>query len=72
LTKDVVTQKKKQLVWEKFYEHSPLVILNGMSGEGMHFKLMANMFQNMFPTINLLKVLLLALSGEFYAQVCEG
>jgi len=31
-------------------------VLNSFSGEGLHMKLMASMFQNMFPTINITKV----------------
>lgn len=44
---------KKQYVFEEAFKHSPLIVLSKFSGEGMHFKLMASMFQNMFPTINL-------------------
>ncbi|XP_066994000.2 protein Peter pan [Anabrus simplex] len=56
LAHDVVSTIKKQLVFTKQFEHSPLIVLNGFSGEGIHMKLMTSMFQNMFPTINLLKV----------------
>lgn len=34
----------------------PQVILNNFTGEGNHMKLMANTFQNMFPSINLATV----------------
>lgn len=37
---------------DKAYESAPLVVLNSFSGEGKHLKLMAQMLQNMFPTIN--------------------
>lgn len=60
LARDVVSLLKKQLVVEEAFKHSPLIILNSFSGEGMQMKLMASMFQNMFPTINLNNV------GFFY------
>lgn len=56
LARDVVSSLKKQNVVEQAFKHSPLMILNSFSGEGMHMKLMASMFQNMFPTINLTNV----------------
>ncbi|XP_055681011.1 protein Peter pan-like [Lutzomyia longipalpis] len=36
----------------KAYESAPLVVLNSFSGQGKHLKLMAQMLQNMFLTIN--------------------
>ncbi|XP_076248584.1 brix domain-containing protein peter pan [Calliopsis andreniformis] len=56
LTRDVISILKKQLVYEELFKNSPLVILNNFSGEGMQLKLIASMFQNMFPTINLTTV----------------
>lgn len=56
LTRDVVSAMKKQFVFEKLYQTAPLMVLNSFSGEGLHMKLMASMFQNMFPTINITKV----------------
>lgn len=53
LSRDVVSMVKKQLVFEEAFKTSPLIVLNNFSGEGMQMKLMASMFQNMFPTINL-------------------
>lgn len=47
--------QRKQLVFRKQFQHAPLVVLNGLSGEGQHLKLMSSMFQNLFPTINLTK-----------------
>ncbi|OQR70132.1 suppressor of SWI4 1-like [Tropilaelaps mercedesae] len=35
---------------------SPLLIQNNLSGEGMHFKLMSTMFQNMLPSININRI----------------
>lgn len=56
LARDVVSSLKKQIVVEEAFKTSPLVVLNSFSGEGQHMKLMASMFQNMFPTINLTNV----------------
>lgn len=56
LARDVISVLKKQLVYEELFKTSPLVILNNFSGEGMQLKLIASMFQNMFPTINLTAV----------------
>lgn len=56
LAKDVVSSLKKQFVYSECFKHSPLVVLNNFSGEGMHMKLMASTFQNMFPTLNLTNV----------------
>ncbi|XP_058805407.1 protein Peter pan [Phymastichus coffea] len=56
LARDVISTMKKQLVFDEAFKHSPLIILNKFSGEGMQLKLMATMFQNMFPTINLATV----------------
>ncbi|XP_043249579.1 protein Peter pan [Colletes gigas] len=53
LARDIISMLKKQLVYEELFKNSPLVVLNNFSGEGMHLKLIASMFQNMFPTINL-------------------
>jgi len=56
LARDVISSLKKQLVFERAFKTSPLIVLNSFSGEGVHMKLMASMFQNMFPTINLTNV----------------
>ncbi|XP_034251183.1 suppressor of SWI4 1 homolog [Thrips palmi] len=56
LASDVVSSIRKQYVLDKLFDHAPLVVLNGFSGEGEHLKLMSTMFQNLFPTINLTKV----------------
>ena len=56
LSSDVVSSQKKPLVFLKQFQHAPLVVLNGLSGEGQQFKLMSSMFQNLFPSINLTKV----------------
>ncbi|XP_076754602.1 brix domain-containing protein peter pan [Xylocopa sonorina] len=61
LARDIISLLKKQLVYEELFKSSPLVILNNFSGEGMQLKLIASMFQNMFPTINLTTVNLSAI-----------
>ncbi|XP_061557187.1 suppressor of SWI4 1 homolog [Phycodurus eques] len=58
LVKDVVSSLKKHRMHGKQFTHHPLLILNNFGSDGMHIKLMATMFQNMFPSINVHKVLL--------------
>uniref|UniRef100_A0A1B0DDN7 Uncharacterized protein n=1 Tax=Phlebotomus papatasi TaxID=29031 RepID=A0A1B0DDN7_PHLPP len=50
--KEVIAAQRKPYIDDKAYESAPLVVLNSFSGEGKHLKLMAQVFQNMFPTIN--------------------
>ncbi|KAI3359695.1 hypothetical protein L3Q82_014078, partial [Scortum barcoo] len=52
LVKDVVSSLKKHRMHEQQFTHHPLLILNNFGSDGMHVKLMATMFQNMFPSIN--------------------
>ncbi|XP_063227285.1 protein Peter pan isoform X2 [Bacillus rossius redtenbacheri] len=56
LVHDVLAAQRRPQVVAKSFRHSPLVVLNSFSGEGLQLKLMASMFQNMFPTINVRKV----------------
>ncbi|KAJ8724617.1 hypothetical protein PYW08_016091 [Mythimna loreyi] len=56
LARDVISSLRKQYVMMRAFQHAPLIVLNSFSGEGMHMKLMATMFQNMFPTINITTV----------------
>ncbi|KAM3956313.1 brix domain-containing protein peter pan [Aphomia sociella] len=56
LARDVISSLKKQYVMMKAFQNAPLIVLNSFSGEGMQMKLMATMFQNMFPTINITTV----------------
>uniref|UniRef100_A0A665UW71 Peter pan homolog n=1 Tax=Echeneis naucrates TaxID=173247 RepID=A0A665UW71_ECHNA len=56
LIKDVVSSLKKHRMHEQQFTHHPLLILNNFGADGMHIKLMATMFQNMFPSINVQKV----------------
>lgn len=57
LSKDVVSSLRKQMVNPKLFSHAPLIVMNNFTGEGLHINLMATMFQNMFPTINVTKVI---------------
>ncbi|XP_026785617.3 suppressor of SWI4 1 homolog [Pangasianodon hypophthalmus] len=56
LIKDVVSSLKRHRMHEQQFTHHPLLVLNNFGIEGMHIKLMATMFQNMFPSINVHKV----------------
>ncbi|KAF4522061.1 hypothetical protein B566_EDAN004043, partial [Ephemera danica] len=56
LSRDVLSSIKKPVATSKLFNNSPLVVLNSFSGEGMHLKLLATTFQNMFPSINITKV----------------
>lgn len=52
LIKDVQKiQRKPNAYSDKIFNESPLVVLNNMSGNAKHIKLMALMFQNLFPSI---------------------
>ncbi|XP_078604528.1 suppressor of SWI4 1 homolog isoform X1 [Branchiostoma floridae x Branchiostoma japonicum] len=53
LCKDVLSTLKRQQTYASQFQHSPLLVLNNLAREGMHFKLMSTMFQNMFPSINI-------------------
>uniref|UniRef100_A0A8C1WXF2 Peter pan homolog n=1 Tax=Cyprinus carpio TaxID=7962 RepID=A0A8C1WXF2_CYPCA len=57
LIKDVISSLKRHRMHEQQFSHHPLLVLNNFGIEGMHIKLMATMFQNMFPSINVHKVL---------------
>ncbi|XP_027010958.1 suppressor of SWI4 1 homolog [Tachysurus fulvidraco] len=56
LIKDVVSSLKRHRMHEQQFTHHPLLVLNNFGTEGMHIKLMATMFQNMFPSINVHRV----------------
>ncbi|XP_071776769.1 suppressor of SWI4 1 homolog [Centroberyx gerrardi] len=56
LIKDVVSSLKRHRMHEQQFTHHPLLILNNFGSDGMQVKLMATMFQNMFPSINVHKV----------------
>lgn len=56
LTRDVISSLQKPLTHDKQFNHAPLLIMNNFSGEGFHLQLMARVFQNMIPAINIAKV----------------
>ncbi|XP_077181935.1 suppressor of SWI4 1 homolog [Paroedura picta] len=56
LIKDVVSSLKRHRMHEQQFTHHPLLILNNFGLQGMHIKVMASMFQNMFPSINVHRV----------------
>lgn len=56
LVKDVVSSLKRHRMHEQQFNHHPLLVLNNFGVEGMQVKLMASMFQHMFPSINVHKV----------------
>jgi ribosome biogenesis protein SSF1/2 len=47
---------KKQFVFEKLNQNVPFIVLNSFSAKGLDMKLMASIFQNMFPTISITKM----------------
>eukprot|EP00061_Rhincodon_typus_P016666 g44998.t1 len=56
LVKDVVSSLKRHRMHEQQFYHHALLVLSNFGGDGMHIKLMATVFQNMFPSINVYKV----------------
>uniref|UniRef100_A0A452HBZ5 Brix domain-containing protein n=2 Tax=Gopherus agassizii TaxID=38772 RepID=A0A452HBZ5_9SAUR len=56
LIKDVVSSLKRHRMHEQQFTHHPLLVLSNFGLQQMHIKLMATMFQNMFPSINVHKV----------------
>ncbi|CAI9536363.1 unnamed protein product [Staurois parvus] len=56
LVKDVISALKRHRMHEQQFAHPPLLVLNNFGTQGMHVKVMATMFQNMFPSINVHKV----------------
>ncbi|KAI4875021.1 hypothetical protein NFI96_013613, partial [Prochilodus magdalenae] len=56
LIKDVISSLKRHRMHGQQFTHHPLLVLNNFGLDGMHIKLMATMFQNMFPSINVHKV----------------
>lgn len=56
LTKDVISSLRKPNLEQIQFMHHPLLVMNNFSVPDSHIKLMATMFQNMFPSINVHKV----------------
>ena len=73
LSRDVVSMLKRNQATQSQFLYHPLLIMNHFSGDGMHLKLMATMFQNMFPSINVNKVVVhlqLACSTLLLLKLC--
>ncbi|NXL40382.1 SSF1 protein, partial [Glaucidium brasilianum] len=56
LIKDVVSSLKRHRMHEQQFTHHPLLVLSNFGLQQIHIKLMASMFQNMFPSINVHRV----------------
>ncbi|XP_072420514.1 suppressor of SWI4 1 homolog [Chiloscyllium punctatum] len=56
LVKDVVSSLKRHRMHEQQFLNHALLVLSNFGGDGMHIKLMATIFQSMFPSINVYKV----------------
>uniref|UniRef100_A0A673UKB8 Brix domain-containing protein n=1 Tax=Suricata suricatta TaxID=37032 RepID=A0A673UKB8_SURSU len=56
LVRDVISSLRRHRMHEQQFAHPPLLVLNSFGPHGMHVKLMATMFQNLFPSINVHKV----------------
>ncbi|XP_028376555.1 suppressor of SWI4 1 homolog isoform X3 [Phyllostomus discolor] len=56
LVRDVVSSLRRHRMHEQQFTHPPLLVLNSFGPHGMHVKLMATMFQNLFPSINVHQV----------------
>lgn len=56
LVRDVVSSLRRHRMHEQQFTHAPLLVLNSFGPHGMHVKLMATMFQNLFPSLNVHKV----------------
>ncbi len=60
-SRDIVSALKRPQTFPKQFEHAPLLVMNGFQGDSIHIKLIATMFQNMFPSINVATVSFLSL-----------
>lgn len=56
LGRDVKSAAKKVNQNPKQYDHHPLLVMKNLGEKSMHIKLIATIFQNMFPTINVNQV----------------
>lgn len=48
----MVSSLRRHRMHEQQFNHPPLLVLNSFGPQGMHITLMATMFQNLFPSIN--------------------
>ena len=55
-SRDIVSALKRPQTNPKQFEHAPLLVMNGFQDDSLHVKLIATMFQNMFPSINVATV----------------
>ncbi|CAF0790146.1 unnamed protein product [Adineta ricciae] len=55
-SRDIVSALKRPQTFPKQFEHAPLLVMNGFQDDAIHIKLIATMFQNMFPSINVTNV----------------
>ncbi|XP_046554508.1 suppressor of SWI4 1 homolog [Haliotis rubra] len=56
LSKDVLSAQKKPDLSGKVFNHHPLLVMNGFTGDEKSTQLITTMFQNLFPSINVNKV----------------
>ncbi|KAI3648017.1 hypothetical protein MP228_008238 [Amoeboaphelidium protococcarum] len=56
LIRDIIACQSKPRSPGKEYSQAPLLVLNNFNSEDKHVKLMATMFQNLFPSLNLQKI----------------
>ncbi|KAM9514165.1 suppressor of SWI4 1 homolog [Guaruba guarouba] len=56
LLRDVVSSLKRHRMHEQQFQHHPLLVLSNFGLQQIHVKLMASIFQNMFPSINVQRV----------------
>lgn len=54
--REIVSALKRPQTFPKQFEHAPLLVMNGFQADTIHVKLIATMFQNMFPSINVATV----------------
>lgn len=66
LSSDVISSLRKPNLEQMQYMHHPLLVMNNFTTKENHVKLMASMFQNMFPSINVHKVSKLKLNIRFF------
>jgi ribosome biogenesis protein SSF1/2 len=55
-SRDIVSALKRPQTFPKQFEYPPLLVMNGFQDDSMQIKLIATMFQNMFPSINVATV----------------
>ncbi|KAI1303179.1 Suppressor of SWI4 1 -like protein [Halotydeus destructor] len=55
LARDVRSNLRKPLMYASLFQQSPLIIMNAFSGEELEIKLMASMWRNLFPSIDINK-----------------